>query len=467
MLDWYSVSVIIFVVFIIAILYKDRSNLERNSILFVRRTGKGKGFIKRIANSCPACWKWIGNAGIVIGFAVSVYIFYFMVESLLKAIFVKNAMPTLSVVVPSISSTTFMGPGYLAVPFWYWIISIALLVIVHEGFHGIMTVIGKTRIKALGWGVLAILPLAFVEPDEKQLAKKSLVTRLRVYAAGSLANFIFAGIYLLIFSALAITLFVPGGVSYQATIKDMPAYRANMTGVIIDINGHRILTAQDLTDILERIGENQTINITTYNGTANTTYTLETASPPKVPEFKPGWTTDFIIGLECNFPGTVDIINSVSSPLNGNRNVENWVSLNYEKKFWEYAKNTNPTISDEAHKRIEEINKKLKGRHKPGFIGIAGVNTSNELKSEYSYAKPGIAFIQGLIFFLFILNFGVGLANLLPIVPLDGGKMWEDLFHEYLPKKRAELAIRALSWITFLIIIAGFAIPFIRGLIHL
>ncbi|NOX71953.1 MAG: hypothetical protein GXO64_04640 [Candidatus Micrarchaeota archaeon] len=464
MIDFYALSVILFVILLVAVLYKDRKNLERNSILLIRRTNKGSRTIRKIALRCPRFWKWVGNAGIIIGFVVSVYILYFMVQSLIRTILVEGAGPTLSLVVPSISSTTSMGPGYLAVPFWYWIISIGLLVLVHEGFHGIMTIVGRTKIKSLGWGVLAILPLAFVEPDEDSLKKKSLIIRLRVYAAGSLANFIFAGIYFALFAIVSASLFVPAGVAYRGTIDGYPAYNANMTGAIISIDGHAITDSQDLTNVLEMIGENKTITIITKNSEGNSTYILRTMPPPDVPEFRENWMTNFMIGLETNFPGTIDMLNSLSR-LFGNEGVESWAALNYEKEFWEYAKQSNPAISKEAEARIDEIERKLVNRHRPGFIGIAGVTTFNELKEEYSQAEPFIGFMQGLLLFLFILNSGVGLANLLPIIPLDGGKMWEDLFHEYLPKRKAELLIKLLSWFTFLIIIAGFAIPFLKSLL--
>ncbi len=458
MIDWYTVSVLVFIIAIFFALYKDRKNLERNSVLFIRRTETGKGLIKKVANISPRFWKWVGNFGIILGFAVSIYITYFMIESLFEAITSETAISTLSVVVPSISATTSIGPGYLAVPFWYWIISIALLVVVHEGMHGIMTVIGKTKIKSLGWGVMAILPIAFVEPDEKGLQKKNIVTRLRVYAAGSLSNFIFAAIYLVLFSFLAASLFVPGGVAYQGTFADYPANKVNMTGAIINVNGYQINNPEELTIALEKIGVNKTIQIITFNGTENLTFTLKTVSTSSI-KFRPDWTTDFIIGIESNFPGTIELINSLTYSSDGAR--KSWQQLNYEKQFWEHAKKSNPTISEEASLHISEIGKELEGRSEPGFIGIGGVSTFNVLKNEYKYAESVISFVQGLLFFLFILNFGVGLANLIPIVPLDGGKMWDDLFKRYIPTK-AELLTKILGWAVFIIIIAGFIVPFIK-----
>lgn len=460
MLDWYSFSALLFIIAIILALYKDRKNVERQSIMFLRRTDFGREQIKYITDLSPRFWKWVGNAGIIIGFAVSVYIFYYMIEALYKSLIAPVAAPTLSVVLPSISSQTTIGTGYIAVPFWYWIISIALLVIVHEGFHGIMTIAGKSKIKALGWGVLAILPLAFVEPDEKNLAKKNLVTRLRVYAAGSLANFIFAALYMALFAGLAASLFVPGGATYQGTIEGFPAADASMQGAIISIDGYDVNNAQDLTNALEISGANNTITVITDNGTDKLTYDIETKPYPNQIEFNPDWTTDFIIGIESNFPGTVSLLNSVSSSFGGEE-IKSWATLTYEKKFWEYAIESNPAIAKTAESNLADIEQQLEGRNEPGFIGIAGVSTYNVLKTELLPFEPVIGFAQGLLFFLFLLNFGVGLANLLPILPLDGGKMWDDLFKEYFPK-HADLLIRIISWATFLIIIAGFIVPFLK-----
>ena len=86
--------------------------------------------------------------------------------------------------------------GVFFVPFIYWIISIFVVVVVHEGAHGILAAANKIRIKSSGLAALSILvpivPAAFVEPDEKALRKSPSRSQLGVLAAGPMANIILA-----------------------------------------------------------------------------------------------------------------------------------------------------------------------------------------------------------------------------------------------------------------------------------
>ena len=82
--------------------------------------------------------------------------------------------------------------GILFVPFLYWIISIFVVVLVHEGAHGVIALAHNIRVKSSGLAalgiVLPIVPAAFVEPDEKALQKKDSRAQLGVFAAGPFAN---------------------------------------------------------------------------------------------------------------------------------------------------------------------------------------------------------------------------------------------------------------------------------------
>jgi len=61
------VFAIIFVTGLAALMYWDRKNVKRQFILFYRRTDKGLEFIDRVANRFPRFWKVYGAAGVVVG----------------------------------------------------------------------------------------------------------------------------------------------------------------------------------------------------------------------------------------------------------------------------------------------------------------------------------------------------------------------------------------------------------------
>ncbi len=458
MVDWYLVSVLIFAAFLALLVYLDRKNWKRESILLLRKTQKGKAFLIWLGNRFPRFWLVVGIVAVIVTFLSSLWIIWLLiVQTQLLATGQISVGP--GILIPSPTNQTTVGPGYFAVPFWYWIISIAVLVVVHEGMHGVMAAREKVKIKSLGWGLLAVIPLAFVEPDEKQLKKEKPWKQLRVFAAGSFANFVVALLAVGILAFMALSLLVPAGVGYQALVKDYPAANANMTGTIIGIDNSPVLNGKDLGAILQEAGPNRTITILTTNGTANFTYTLETVPEPE-PDFEPDWTTGIALGIEQAFPGMLDLSSSVSggiARLTGTYQQPDWYSLTAEIKFWEYAKSNYPGLATEAGSRIASLGSQLQSHSRSGFIGILGVYDNNELKAGLQNYSEAVVFAQGLLFFLFLINFGVGAFNMLPIGPLDGGRMWDIVLKRLTPRHSKKI-MNALTWIMIAIILANFAL---------
>ena len=380
--DPYLISVLVFVVLLVVYVYRARKKFERQSILLLRRTTRGRNFIIRLAERHPVFWQHVGTGGVFVGFGASIFVFYTLISNLITAATTKGGAG-LAFLIPSPVSTATIGPGFLAVPFWYWIIAIALLVVVHEGLHGVMSIVGRVKIKSLGWGLLAVIPLAFVEPDEKKLQKKGFFVQQRVFAAGSLANFILAVISLFILSFGFLWAYGAQGVGFQGYIKDYPAASVNLTGIIVGIDDHQIKNTDDLSTALTKIGPEKEILIKTKVVKENTIeskeYKLKTVGEP----------------------------NSTSSK---------------------------------------------------AFIGIGGVSDAKIIKNGLLPYSGIILFFQGLFFFLFIINLGVGMANLLPLKPLDGGRMWEVLLQK-VTRKHSRKIVNGLGWITLLLIIANFIVP--------
>jgi len=57
---------------------------------------------------------------------------------------------------------------------------------------------------------------------------------------------------------------------------------------------------------------------------------------------------------------------------------------------------------------------------------------------------------------MFVLNFGIGLFNLLPAVPLDGGYIFQGIIERASSKETARRVSRALAIIVLALIIVNF-----------
>lgn len=86
-----------------------------------------------------------------------------------------------------------------------------------------------------------------------------------------------------------------------------------------------------------------------------------------------------------------------------------------------------------------------------GFLGIQGRTHSEPnagFEEKYgAWLPPALQWFAGLLFWLFMLNVGIGLFNLLPIGPLDGGRMFHLACLRLFRKKAT--AMRVWGWTSF------------------
>ncbi len=84
---------------------------------------------------------------------------------------------------------TLILPG-INLPLLEGVLALAVVLVVHEGSHAVLSRIASIPLLSSGIVLFGIIPVgAFVEPDEKELVKKSAVKQTRILVAGSAANF--------------------------------------------------------------------------------------------------------------------------------------------------------------------------------------------------------------------------------------------------------------------------------------
>jgi membrane-associated protease RseP (regulator of RpoE activity) len=145
-------------------------------------------------------------------------------------------------------------------------------------------------VKSSGLGVFSLLlplfPLAFVEPEEKELHIKSDVVLYSVFSAGPMANIC---LYLIVVSLFTFAIIPvqdsithPVGFSFQKLMDDYPAKEAGLEpGMVINsVNGVEVLTYQNFSKQAGVLKPNQEITL----GTTNGTFTLVTKPSPDDPE---------------------------------------------------------------------------------------------------------------------------------------------------------------------------------------
>lgn len=228
MASGFLIFLVLVVVYILVILILRRTGLfERLNMsmlgpILMIRTKRGRATIKKISRS-KRFWKWFAN----IGFVVIYLSMFVMFASLILGVIgstMKEADP-----IPPSEVLVIPGVNKL-VPLTYGTIALIVGIVVHEFSHGILAMVAKVKVKALGL-LLLIIPIgAFVEPDDEELKGARRMKRMRVYVAGPMMNIVVGLVFVLVFSRGMMGAVEPveEGVMIFSLTKERPAERAGM-----------------------------------------------------------------------------------------------------------------------------------------------------------------------------------------------------------------------------------------------
>jgi len=373
-------------------LYIKRKKVEvQGKVIFLYRTERFNKLMKKIANLSPRFWQYFGYAAIPVGFIIMSLVFVLLSWQTWRILTIPNIGPQAQLLLPG-PSTLSVGPIQF-ISIGVFLFAILVIFVVHEGMHGVVASAWKVKIKNSGIGLMAIIPLAFVEPDEKQLMKKPLKAQLSVFAAGPMANFV-ASMFLILLvfgmvpAAAGLVSVLPGA-KINSVVAGFPAEQAGIHAgdVVIEANGNSVNSTQDLAAALTAV-------------TPGGTVILKTA--------------------ENSFD-----IKTVASPQNASKA---YMGIVFRQNF--------------------QYDPKLVAKFGEGFV-------SN------SYAV-----LQNLISLFNItalLNFLIGAINLLPLGPIDGGRMAYSTLQKFM-KKKASKAFAFLTCASLALLIFNIVGPYVMKL---
>ncbi len=250
-----TLSAIAFYVILIAIFIVFRKKIKIiQGIVIGFTTKKFNKFLKKVG-SHQKLWKWVGNFAILISILGMIFISYYLVKVAYLNLH-GHKMKSFGIVLPGIHI-----PGSpIYIPFWYGIISIFILVTVHEFSHAIMAFAEKIKIKSVGFGLLLLFPVAFVQPDEKKFEKSKGISRARVAAMGPFANIVLA---LLAFSLVLALVHFASNSFYVAAYPLNESLNFSEGVRVYEVNGVAVHFPED---VIKAIGNSTEVNLVTSEG---------------------------------------------------------------------------------------------------------------------------------------------------------------------------------------------------------
>ena len=192
------------------------------------------------------------DVSVIAGFLMMGFAFWFLLSNISNFFVEPTEFAELTVLIPGVTLTS-------ASAILYFLLSIPIVLVIHEGAHGIVATLEKIKIKTGGFAIFIALFAGFVEPDEKEFDDARKISKLRVIGAGATSNVIFAfalGAILLTNPLFALILpepflewfyDAPDGVGIISIIEGSGAEKAGLqkNDVITGIDGIAIITPMD------------------------------------------------------------------------------------------------------------------------------------------------------------------------------------------------------------------------------
>lgn len=383
-LDWLVKywGVLLFYVGVIGLVYYNRAKFEfEGRFVALYKTKWGIDLMKRFAESYPRLVHWFGVSGIYFGF-FGMFLTLVMVSF---AIYMLISNPT----GPAVFQPVIPGfemPGGIRIPLIQGLLALFVVVIIHEFAHGIICKLEKIKVKSSGFAMIGPLPAAFVEPDEKKLAKAGAKKQLAMFAAGPWSNFIQA--------ILVLGLLVLAGFASAA---------------VYDNEGVEITGFNESDSRFD--GFEEGMIITGFNNVA-------------VADF-----TDLRIALNDRSPGEI-----VNVTVDGVSRELELVPSNINESVGVMGISIAPIVTS-SNAFLDAIQPAV-------FWLIGNVHTMSFEESTIGVIMfkvlGGFGFeVFGLLDWIFHLALGVGLVNLLPLGPVDGGRMLYVSLEKFFGEKRA------------------------------
>lgn len=201
------------------------------------KTERLNAFLTKMGKKFPRAFF---NVGVIVGFGGMAFGLWMFTDNLIKFFVQPEAAGG---VVPIIPGVTIVGPQLL-----YMLIGLAITLLTHEFSHGLASAKDNIPIKSSGLLFFLVLFGGFVEPDEEVFENEvGPKERLRLLAAGSYANLIWAFMFLMLFfnmtAVLSVGFNTPSGAYIYDITADSPGGAVLEVGdVIIGLNESTIDT---------------------------------------------------------------------------------------------------------------------------------------------------------------------------------------------------------------------------------
>lgn len=428
--------VVAFYAAVFCLIYLNRHRFEfQGKIVGIRRTKAGIAWIGRTATRHGSIIRRTAKVLIWPSFLFMLLISFYLLDASVKLFTHPEAPAGVTPILPGVRV-----PGSsVHLPLWYGIVAIFVIATIHEGAHGIVAAAHGLKIRSTGFFFMGPLFGAFVEPDEKKLKKAPTSVQHAVFTAGPMANILLALLALgLMLSLLSLGTSLAGsaalGVGFAAITPDYPAAIAGIPKdvLFVSANGQPIASAQEFMTFMKGIRPGDPLRLVSETGSE---YTVVAGKHPD------RWTAAGYTGLR------------------------RWLL----QKMAPESSGTGVTAQDYTGIRRAAVGliARAASGEGPGYIGVIGPFTElGSMGAGREAALGAIGWWAEMFYWILLLSFGIGLFNLLPLGPTDGGRMIQLVFRNWRGQASGDRIWKQVSAAFLVILIMNLLVPLARTFLN-
>ena len=281
---FYVLIVWVIVVITAKILKLEKHGFEIKAYSLVYKNKEVNSVLIKILSRTKRGISVFANVSVVAGVLMMGFAFWFLLNNISNYFGAQSEFSELTLLIPGITLTS-------APALTYFLLSIPIVLVIHEGAHGIVAALEKIKIKAGGFAIFIAMFAGFVEPDEEEFNKAKKISKLRVIGAGATANVLFAlvlGAILLTNPFFAMVLpepllsvfyELPSGVLILSIIENSGAEQAGLLAndIITSINDIPIMSAIDFPSL----SPGEMASVTVIRDTQTLEFGVEIMSAPE------------------------------------------------------------------------------------------------------------------------------------------------------------------------------------------
>jgi membrane-associated protease RseP (regulator of RpoE activity) len=298
-------------------------------------------------------------------------------------------------------------------PWTYGWIALVVTIVIHEAGHGIVARVYNAKVESTGLVLFLIFPIgAFVNIQREELEKTPLKHKCSILTAGPLNNMILAAASLIALYYVMSTLSPLPGFDEEPSVivADIrPGSLAEQLGItqgskIQSIDGKKIENLNDVGEVL-RSTEGKDIEVIWEDDKGDVFV-------------KSGQNENSLLGVSIRMEASPSVV------------LEGYKGAFLDPRVYLFLL-TPPTLD-----------------------GPIPVPYSDTMASKYESNIFGSYFpvISNMLFWLWFINFNVGIFNALPIGPFDGGQLYASLIENKLKSRKQINAAAVSNTITFIFI---------------